>query len=56
MFLETNERYQDVNYKFIKSDFVFQVQPYGVNYKPFVIHIKPSPNGKPSEQIIKLLL
>ena len=55
MFLETNERYQDVNYKFIKSAFVFQDQPYGINYKPF-IHIKPSPNGKSSEQIIKLLL
>lgn len=50
------ETFLELNWeKIIKSAFVFQVQPYSINYKPFVIHIKLSPNGKSSEQIIKLL-
>ena len=41
--------------RIIKAGFVFQIQPYNVLYKPFVFHIKPSPNGKASEEIVELL-
>ena len=41
--------------KVIKSAFVFQVQPYDIRLKPFVIHVFPTPNGKGSDIIISLL-
>lgn len=42
-------------HKIIKSGFVFQIQPYDCKYKPFVIHIFPSSNGKASQEIIDKL-
>lgn len=39
----------------IKAAFVFQVQPFNINYTSFIIHIKPTPNGKASDLIIDLL-
>ena len=41
--------------KIIKAAFVFRVQPYNVDFKPFVIYIKPASNGKSNNEIIKLL-
>ena len=41
--------------KIIKAGFVFQIQPYSVKYKPFVVHIMPSANGKATEEVINLL-
>ena len=41
--------------RIVKAGFVFQIQPYNVRYKPFVVHIKPSPNGKASDEIVELL-
>ena len=56
------ENYQDMKLflqkhwqSVIKSGFVFQVQPYLLQYKPFVVHIKPASNGKASEDIVNLL-
>ena len=50
------ENYITLNYeKLTKAAFVFQVQPYNVAFKPFVIHVYPSPNGKSSEEIVELL-
>ena len=34
---------------------MFQVQPYDITYKPFVVHVLPSPNGKANEKIIDIL-
>ena len=39
-----------------RSGFVFQIQPYDPQYKPFVVHIKPTSNGKATEDIVQLLL
>ena len=39
----------------IRAGFVFQVQPYDVALKPFIVHIKPSINGKASSEIVDLL-
>ena len=41
--------------KLIRSGFVFQIQPYDIRYKPFVVHIYPSVNGKANSIIIDLL-
>ena len=41
--------------KIIKAGFVFQVQPYNVLRKPFIVHVKPSANGKANEEIVALL-
>ena len=41
--------------KLIRSGFVFQVQPYDVQYKPFVVHIFPTVNGKANETIVDKL-
>ena len=41
--------------KIIKAGFVFQIQPYNVKYKPFVVHIMPSANGKATEEVVNLL-
>lgn len=46
----------DLNWKkIIKAGFVFQIQPYQHQYKPFVVHIFPSANGKSSDEIIDKL-
>ena len=39
----------------LRAGFVFQVQPYDISLKPFVIHIKPSVNGKAGEEIVDIL-
>ena len=39
----------------LRAGFVFQVQPYDISLKPFVIHIKPSVNGKAGEEIVNIL-
>ncbi len=41
--------------KIIKAGFVFQIQPYNMQYKTFVVHIFPSINGKGSQEIIDML-
>ena len=41
--------------KLIKAGFVFQIQPYDINYKPFVVHVRPAANGKATESIIEAL-
>ena len=36
-----------LNYdKIIKAGFVYHIQPYNIKYNSFVVHIKPTPNGK----------
>lgn len=39
----------------IKAGFVFQVQPYNVAYRPFIVHVKPSANGKANDEVVTLL-
>ena len=39
----------------VHAGFVFQVQPFDIALKPFVIHIFPSTNGKSNEDVIELL-
>ena len=39
----------------LKTGFVFQIQPYDVTLKPFVIHVFPTVNGKANETIVSLL-
>ena len=39
----------------IKAGFVFQIQPYDVKYKPFVVHVLPAPNGKASTTVVEIL-
>ena len=41
--------------KVTKAGFVFQLQPYDPKIKPVVLHIKPTINGKASEDIINIL-
>ena len=50
------EKFLALNWnKIIKAGFVFQIQPYDFKYKPFVVHIFPSTNGKASCIIVDLL-
>ena len=50
------QTFLDLNWsKIIKASFVFQIQPYDLRYKPFVVFIRPSPNGKVSAEIVDLL-
>ena len=52
----TLQAFLELNWeKIVKSGVVFQIQPYNVVYKPFVVHIRPSTNGKASEEIVDLL-
>ena len=39
----------------IKAGFVFQIQPYNIMLKPFVIHVHPTVNGKSNDKIVSLL-
>ena len=41
--------------KIIRSGFVFQVQPYNLLFKPFVVHVLPSTNGKASSDVVDIL-
>ena len=38
-----------------KAGFVFQLQPYDTKFKTVVLHVKPTVNGKASEDIISIL-
>lgn len=50
------QEFVDLNWeKLVKAAFVFQIQPYDIKYKPFVVHIKPAANGKANEAIVELL-
>ena len=50
------DKFVNLNWdKIVKAGFVFQIQPYNIKYKPFVIHIKPTANGKANEEIVNLL-
>lgn len=53
---ECFESFIKLNYeKVIKAGFVFQIQPYNIALKPFVVHVLPSPNGKANENVISIL-
>lgn len=39
----------------IKAGFVFQIQPFNIKYDSFIAHIRPTANGKASDDIIDLL-
>ena len=50
------EKFINLNYEsMIKSAFVFQIQPYNIKMKPFIVHIYPSANGKANETIVSIL-
>ena len=50
------ERFITLNAEhFVRAGFVFQIQPYDIRYKPFVVHIIPSVNGKANKGIIDAL-
>ena len=49
------EKFLTLNvYKF-RSGFVFQVQPYNILFKPFVIHVLPSMSGKSRVDVVVIL-
>lgn len=53
---ETFEKFINLNYEnLIKAAFVFQIQPYHVDLKPFIVHIHPTVNGKANAGIIEIL-
>ena len=53
---EVLEKFINLNYEsMIKSAFVFQIQPYNVEMKPFIVHVLPTANGKANEATISIL-
>ena len=53
---EVFESFIRLNYdQVIKAGFVFQIQPYTLDLKPFIVHVYPSANGKANDTIISLL-